>query len=343
MLQPPNTLKTVLSPGLTPDESYSQFKLWVLMKSPLVLGTNWEQLADLQTLEPTYYNLLTNKEMLAINQDMSPQGELVRQFPSKAQQSGNGAYLTNKTVPVSYQLCDSGRASQRWAAGSAVGSVQLEGTTLCLGLTDEGTGVELAPCSATSTPFGMRPDEQVHVGQVGASGKCLSANPANPLLPTPTVEKCIYTGPIPPTSVFAPSFGTQAHVWGRTTAQIVETGNSMCMTAGLPNIDPTQHTWATNNGTLEHEVWMGDLTPTGDAPRRVVALFNKGGSADELIAPASLYAREIAAASAANVKVRDVVNHKDVSVRADGAIDASVPRHGVALFVVTFGTSTKHA
>ena len=35
-------------------ESYSQFKLWVIMKSPLVLGTNWAQLADLATLEPTY-------------------------------------------------------------------------------------------------------------------------------------------------------------------------------------------------------------------------------------------------------------------------------------------------
>jgi alpha-galactosidase len=43
MLQPPNTLKTVLSPGLTPEESYTQFKLWVVMKSPLVLGVNWAQ------------------------------------------------------------------------------------------------------------------------------------------------------------------------------------------------------------------------------------------------------------------------------------------------------------
>jgi hypothetical protein len=163
------------------------------------------------------------------------------------------------------------------------------------------------------------------------------------MLPILTVEKCIYTGPIPPTSVFAPSFGTQAYVWGETTAQIVEAGNSICLTAGLPNIDPPQRTWVTNNGTLEHEVWMGDLTETAGASRRVVALCNKGGSTDELIAPASLYAREVAAASAANVKVRDVVNQKDLSVRADGVIESSVPRHGVALFVVTFGAATQHA
>eukprot|EP00756_Hemistasia_phaeocysticola_P047130 Hpha_TRINITY_DN21057_c0_g1::TRINITY_DN21057_c0_g1_i1::g.103449::m.103449/K07407/E3.2.1.22B, galA, rafA; alpha-galactosidase len=62
MLQPPNTLITVLSPGLAPEEAYTQFKLWVVMKSPLVLGTNWAQLADLATLEPTYFKLITNPE-----------------------------------------------------------------------------------------------------------------------------------------------------------------------------------------------------------------------------------------------------------------------------------------
>ena len=80
-------------------------------------GTNWAQLADLATLEPTYFALLTNKEILAINQDTSPQATLVRQFPSKAQQSGAGAMLTNKTVPVTFQPCDLGLASQRWVPG----------------------------------------------------------------------------------------------------------------------------------------------------------------------------------------------------------------------------------
>ena len=38
MLQPPNTLKTVLSPGLAPEEAYTQFKLWAIMKAPLILS-----------------------------------------------------------------------------------------------------------------------------------------------------------------------------------------------------------------------------------------------------------------------------------------------------------------
>jgi hypothetical protein len=73
MLQPPNTLKTVLSPGLAPEEAYSQFKLWVIMKSPLMLGLNYAQIADLKTLEGKYYSLITNPEMLAINKDKSEQ------------------------------------------------------------------------------------------------------------------------------------------------------------------------------------------------------------------------------------------------------------------------------
>jgi hypothetical protein len=257
MLQPPNTLKTVLKPGLDPEESYSQFKLWVVMKSPLVLGTNWEQIADLEKLEPTYFGMLTNPEILSINQDMSPQGVLVRQFPSKAQQAGKGS-LTKATVPVTFQLCDEQRASQRWIAGSAKGSVQLEDTTLCLAVNSTGTGVELAPCTATSSGFGMTPDEQIHVGQVGASAQdvCLgsSQRQGSSAFATPTVAHCIYTGPIPPVSVDEPSFGEQAYVWGPTTAQIINTASSMCLTAGLPNIDPSQHSWTTNNGTLEHEV-----------------------------------------------------------------------------------------
>lgn len=125
-------------------------------------------------------------------------------------------------------------------------------------------------------------------------------------------------------------------MWGTTTGQVVSAGNSLCLTAGLPNIGYTQGAWITNNGTLEHEVWMGDLTPLEGAPRRVVALFNKGGSAEVVSAPSSLFARGIDAFDIATVGVRDVVNRKDVSLSADKAIEATVPRHGVALYVVTF-------
>jgi hypothetical protein len=69
MLQPPgDTLMTVRSPGLTSTESASQFKLWAIMKAPLILGVNYQQLAKLPTLDPAYFKLITNDEIIAINQ-----------------------------------------------------------------------------------------------------------------------------------------------------------------------------------------------------------------------------------------------------------------------------------
>jgi alpha-galactosidase len=48
---------------LTPDEQYTHISLWCLLSSPLLIG------CDLSLLDPFTLNLLTNDEVLAINQD----------------------------------------------------------------------------------------------------------------------------------------------------------------------------------------------------------------------------------------------------------------------------------
>ncbi len=48
---------------LTPDEQYTHISLWCLLSSPLLIG------CDLARLDPFTLNLLTNDEVLAINQD----------------------------------------------------------------------------------------------------------------------------------------------------------------------------------------------------------------------------------------------------------------------------------
>ena len=203
-------------------------------------------------------------------------------------------------------------------------------------LDQSGTAGFLTPCSTSSQQWGLANDAtNVHVGTVGATGTCLTVGPR---VYAPSLAKCIYTGPLPPLDVTRPNFATQAFVWG-TNGQIVAATNSMCLTAGLPNYDPNDTThwtgvWKTNNGTLEHEVWMGDLTPKNNEPRRVVALFNKGNSTEQVFAPAELYMRDLGAVS--GVRVRDVVNKKDVAVALGNSIVADVPTHGVAMFVVTF-------
>jgi len=334
MLQPPNTLITVRTPGLAPEESYTQFKLWVIMKSPLVLSVNYQQLPNLKTLEPTYYALLTNREILAINQDLSPQAVLVRQFPSTAQQNGGGR--GGLPIPVSSQVCGEDRADQRWIPGKVQGTVQLDGTSLCLTQNGTQTGVVLRPCSEAVTKWGMGYDEQFHVGSVAGGQQPTQCITSSTFSDAPAIENCQYAGPLPP-PLNAPVFGSQAYVWGPTTKQIVS-GGAACLTAGLTNYDGRKGNngpkWITNNGTLEHEVWMGDLTPQDGAKRRVLALFNKADEADTLVAPADLYTRGLSSVS--SVKARDVVNHQDLSLTLGSPITVNVPRHGVALYVLTF-------
>lgn len=49
--------------GLTPDEERTHFALWAILNSPLLLGN------DLRNMSPQVLDILTNKEIIAINQD----------------------------------------------------------------------------------------------------------------------------------------------------------------------------------------------------------------------------------------------------------------------------------
>lgn len=49
--------------GLTPDEERTHFALWAILNSPLLLGN------DLRNMSPQALDILTNKEIIAINQD----------------------------------------------------------------------------------------------------------------------------------------------------------------------------------------------------------------------------------------------------------------------------------
>jgi alpha-galactosidase len=49
--------------NLTPDEQYTHITLWCLVSAPLLLG------CDLEKIDPFTFNLLSNDEVLAVNQD----------------------------------------------------------------------------------------------------------------------------------------------------------------------------------------------------------------------------------------------------------------------------------
>ena len=53
---------------LTPSEQYTEISLWSLLSAPLILG------CDLSKIDPFTYNLLSNDEVLAIDQDIAGRG-----------------------------------------------------------------------------------------------------------------------------------------------------------------------------------------------------------------------------------------------------------------------------
>ena len=58
--------------GLSQNEQVSHFALWCVMTSPLFLGN------DVRNMEAFEKELILNKEMIAINQDMTEQGRLIQ-------------------------------------------------------------------------------------------------------------------------------------------------------------------------------------------------------------------------------------------------------------------------
>lgn len=65
--------------GMTYDEDCAQMSLWCVLTSPLVLGT------DLRKISPQTLEIVTNKEAIAINQDMTEQGRLISDFGNPLQ------------------------------------------------------------------------------------------------------------------------------------------------------------------------------------------------------------------------------------------------------------------
>ncbi|KAF9478958.1 glycoside hydrolase [Pholiota conissans] len=77
--------------GLTFEESKSHFTAWALMKSPLLIGTN------LSAITPEILGILTNKEILAINQD-----PVVGTSISPFRWGVNPDWTSNDTHPAQY-------------------------------------------------------------------------------------------------------------------------------------------------------------------------------------------------------------------------------------------------
>ncbi|KAJ7204509.1 glycoside hydrolase superfamily [Mycena pura] len=94
--------------GLTFDEAKSHFTAWALMKSPLLIGTN------LSAITPDILGILTNREILGINQD-----PVVGQSISPFRWGINPDWTSNSSFPAQY-----------WSGASENGTVVMLLNTL---------------------------------------------------------------------------------------------------------------------------------------------------------------------------------------------------------------------
>jgi alpha-galactosidase len=96
--------------GLNPVEEQSHFALWCIMTSPLLLGNDPRHMTDAEKA------LLLNKEAIAINQDPTEQGRMIRTYGSteiwakKLQDNRYAVLLLNRddsrSRPVTFNLED---------------------------------------------------------------------------------------------------------------------------------------------------------------------------------------------------------------------------------------------
>ncbi len=89
--------------GMTFDEYVSHFSLWSIMKAPLIIG------CDVNNMSPQTYEILTNKEVIAVNQDiLGLQGVVSWQN------------TTQQAYSPRMQPCDTTNPTQMWSWNNGV-------------------------------------------------------------------------------------------------------------------------------------------------------------------------------------------------------------------------------
>ncbi len=106
--------------GLTAEEDKSHFSMWCIMSSPLVLGN------DMSTLSPTTKNILTNAEVIAVNQDTTGlQAKIVTDNAKGLQvwaKPLNGKYSNERAVVLFNRTAAAATMSVKWKNLNLVGA-----------------------------------------------------------------------------------------------------------------------------------------------------------------------------------------------------------------------------
>ncbi|XP_065841971.1 uncharacterized protein [Oscarella lobularis] len=137
---------------MTTTEYITHMSLWCLLKAPLIMGN------DLRNASKDTIMVLSNKEVIAINQDsLGVQGTLIA--------SGSAAITNNSAVVA--QKCLTGNKYQMWKFDNASHTITNVGTGACLSAVAGSGPVYVEPCDSGSAnqKWSMGDFNTIHPGQ----------------------------------------------------------------------------------------------------------------------------------------------------------------------------------
>ncbi|CAF2717321.1 unnamed protein product [Rotaria sp. Silwood2] len=283
--------------GMTDAEYVTHFSLWAISKAPLLIG------CDVTNMSAVTLSILTNPEVIAINQDpLGIQGKKVAFASSR---------FPNVSTEIVVANCSTSSKIEpkrlQWIYNSQDGTIRSALNRRCLSInncsTAEGATIVLSECHINDSQTQCQgKNQQWTVGTADQTvisqmnGKCLNVN----LLHGPNVD---------------------AHTWDKQ--------------------DYQQWLWNTTDGTVrtkhdgqcltvlqELEIWAGSLSDHSQA----VVLLNRGNSGSESI---TVKWTDIAFPNDQAAIVRDLWARKDLGIFIGNFTSPNINYHSVMMLKIT--------
>ncbi len=280
--------------GMTVEEEKIHFGLWCISKAPLLIG------CDITKMSKETFEILTNPEVIAINQD--PLGVQGRKIETKQPKPDEGTTPQLKDGTKIYIATCTGGNEQKWSINGD-GSITILGEDFCLDIPDcsnRAIQVEIFKCHIGSS--GHCGDSKNQEWSFKADGTIVSK------LNNMCLDVYDFNGPVVET--FNCNGGSNQKWVYDSSAHTIKNGQK-CLSA--------------SSGIDALEVWAGILSDNSYA----VMLLNRGDTKSEMIARWS----EIGLPTGEAV-VRDLWARKDLGTFTD-SFSATVDPHSSYLLKIT--------
>ena len=285
--------------GMTSAEYRTHYALWALAKSPLLIG------CDITNMTQETFSILTNPEVIAINQDpLAVQGHKLASLPTVRR-----AGASNE---IAMKDCNANDANQKWSFSTKDGSIKNQGKNQCLDIPEcshaADVDIQLSSCHIGSMWYCekgrnqqwiKKGDDQSFSLVSQSSGMCADLWDA-PMVVTNTCEQA------------APQ---QTFHYLNDTQQIISSESGLCLSS-VTSMDSI-------------EIWGGPLSNK----EFVALLWNRSGNNG---VPIEFSFTTLGVPAGTKLKVRDLWARKDLGVFTGKYLASSVDSHASVLLKLSY-------